>query len=55
MKEIVSVVLMLGHELLVDHRRLASEEKIRAACALPSVLRGVLRGVLWGLIHGDRR
>ncbi len=51
-EEIVSVVPMLSHGLLVDHRRLALEERIRAACALPSVLRGVLRGVLWSLIHG---
>ncbi len=46
MKEIVSVVPMPGHGLLVDHRRLALEGKIRAACALFSVSRGVLRGVL---------
>ena len=45
-KEIVSVVPMPGHRLLVDHRRLALEGKIRAACALSSVSRGVLRGVL---------
>jgi hypothetical protein len=45
-EEIVSVVPMPGHRLLADHRRLALEGKIRAACALSSVSRGVLRGVL---------
>jgi len=46
MKEIVSVVPMPGHRLLMDHRLLALQGKIRAAWALPSVSRGVLRGVL---------
>ena len=32
MKEIVSVVPMPGHGLLVDHRRLALEGKIRTTC-----------------------
>ncbi len=46
MKEIVSVVPMPGHTLLMDHRLLALQGKIRAAWALPSVSRDVLRGVL---------
>jgi len=54
-EEIVSVVSMLSHELLVNHRRSALEKRIRAVCALSSVLRDVLRDVLWGLIHEDRR
>lgn len=55
MKEIVSVVSMSSHELLMNHRRLALEGKIRAICALFSVLQDVLRDVLWDLIHEDER
>ncbi len=54
-EEIVSVVSMLSHELLMNHRRLALEKRICAICALSSVLQDILRDVLWSLIHEDWR
>ena len=55
LQKIVTVVPNLSYELLMNHRRLALEGKIRAACALLSISWDVLRDVLWCLIHEDRR
>ena len=45
-EEIVSVVPMLGHGVLVGHRRSALGGTVRAVWALSNVLRGILRGIL---------